>query len=191
MSQNLILDRIEVKYNSNVIKKYEMKYNYPSSNYTRYSVLNEVIEYGIGTSRLNSTVFSYQTPDNVAFTQTVYNTTHQYVTYKSKMITGDYNGDGKADFLCLPTEEASWTGLKVYHGDGYDNFNLGFSESISIDLNKLDDIRALDINGDGCDDVLYELVNSGTSTFYYMLYNSSISMENPAAATTSRKMTMK
>ncbi len=180
MSQNLILDRIETKYNGTVIKKYELKYNYPSSNYTMYSVLNEVIEYGIGTSRFNSTVFSYRTPDNVAFAQTVYNTTHGYVTYKSKMVTGDYNGDGKADFLCLPTQYATWTGMRVYYGDGYDNFNLGFSETTSIDLNKLDDIRALDIDGDGCDDVLYELVNSGTSTFYYMTFNGS-SFDSPFA----------
>jgi RHS repeat-associated protein len=183
LEQRLILEKIEVKYNANVVKKYELKYNYPTSNYTRYSVLNEVIEYGIGSSRMNSTVFSYQTPDNVAFTQTEYNTSHSYVTYKSRLVTGDYNGDGKADFLCVPIPGlATWTGLKVYYGDGNDNFNLGFSSTVSIDMNKLNDIQALDLNGDGKDDILYELVNSGTSTFYYIKNNGS-SFSTPVTIT--------
>ncbi|MCE4564663.1 VCBS repeat-containing protein [Maribellus sp. CM-23] len=182
--QDLILDKIEVKYNASVVKKYEFKYNYPYSNYTRHSVLNEVIEYGIGSSRYNSTAFTYSTPDDVAFVQELYNTSHSYVTYKSKLVTGDYNGDGKADFLCLPDpgKGATWTGMKVYYGDGNDNFNLGFSETTSIDINKLGDIRALDINGDGKDDVLYEIVNSGTSTFYYLLF-SGTSFNSPVSLT--------
>lgn len=55
MRQQLLLDKIEVKYNSTVVKKYEFKYNYYATNYNPYSTLNEVIEYGIGASRYNST----------------------------------------------------------------------------------------------------------------------------------------
>lgn len=175
LSQNLILDKIEIEYNSNVVKKYEFKYNYPSSNYIRHSVLNEIIEYGIGSSRYNSTAFTYQSPDNVAFNQELYNTSHSYVTYKSKMVTGDYNGDGKADFLCLPdaSKGATWTGMKVYYGDGNNNFNFGFSETISLPLSTLGDIRALDINEDGCDDIIYEKVSASISQFNYMLFDGS------------------
>ena len=175
LSQNLILDKIEIKYNSNVVKKYEFKYNYPSSNYTRHSVLNEIIEYGIGSSRYNSTAFTYTSPDNVTFNQELYNTSHSYVTYKSKMITGDYNGDGKADFLCLPdaSKGATWTGMKVYYGDGNNNFNYGFSETTSLSLSTLDDIRALDVTGDGRDDIVYETVSGGVSYFKYMYFDGS------------------
>jgi RHS repeat-associated protein len=179
IEQNLLLDKIEVKYNSTVVKKYEFKYNYPTSNYTRYSVLNEVIEYGIGSSRLNSTVFTYQTPDVVSFTQTEYNVTHNYITYKSKLYQGDFNGDGKTDFLCLPDESkgATWTGYKIYFGDGDDNFTFGF-ENTGYNFEPLDDIRILDLNGDGKDDVLYEKVTSGTSYFIYIPCTGS-SFENP------------
>jgi hypothetical protein len=172
IEQRLILDKIEVKYNANVVKKYEFKFNYPVSNYSRYSVLNEVIEYGIGSSRLNSTVFTYQTPDNVSFTQTIYNTAHGYITYKSSMVTGDFNGDGKADFLCIPIPElTSWTGLRVYNSAGNNYFNYGFNSTISIDYNNLQDIQAIDLNGDGRDDILYEVKTSITETTFYYLLN--------------------
>jgi len=63
--------------------------------------------------------------------------------------------------------------MKVYFGDGFDSFLTSFSETTSLDLTKLKDIRSLDLNGDGRDDILYEINNSGTSTFYYMLYDGS------------------
>lgn len=175
IEQRLLLDKITVAYNSNVVKTYELKYNLASDNYNSYSELNEVIEYGIGGSRLNSTAFSYQAPASVNIAQSTYNTTSSYVTYKSKLYTGDFNGDGKADFLCLPdaSKGATWTGMRICYGDGNDNFSSVLTLSNTIDLTKLADLQALDINGDGKDDILYESVNSGFSTFCYMLNNGS------------------
>lgn len=177
--QQLLLDKVTVSYNSSVVKTYQMKYIQVSDNYNMYSALNEVIESGTGGSQLNSTVFSYMTPANVNIAQTTYNTTNDYVSYKSSMLTGDFNGDGKADFLCLPTSNASWTGIKVYAGDGNDNFTNIFSSSTTIDLSKLTDMQALDINGDGKDDFLYELNNGGTATYYYMINNNGTSLASP------------
>lgn len=181
----LLLDKVTVAYNSNVVKTYQLKYIQVSDNYNNYSALNEVIESGTGGSQLNSTVFSYLTPANVAMAQSTYNTTNAYVTYMSRMCTGDYNGDGKADFLCLPdaSKGAAWTGMKVCYGDGNDNFLNVLSISTTIDLTKLDDMQALDLNSDGKDDFLYELNNSGTSTFYYML-NNGTSFGSPVTITT-------
>ena len=175
IQQRLLLDKVTVAYNSNVVKTYELKYIQVSDNYNTYSAMNELIEYGTGSSRLNSTVFSYQTPANVAIAQSTYNTTDAYVTYKSRMCTGDFNGDGKADFLCLPdsVKGATWTGMRVCYGDGNDNFSSVLTLSKRISLIKLDDIQAMDINSDGKDDILYELVSSGSSKFYYMLNNGS------------------
>ena len=180
IEQWLLLDKITVKYNSNVVKTYEFKQYYQTSNYNSHSTLNEVVEYGIGTNRLNSTAFSYQIPANVEFSQTMYNQDHQYITYNSKLCTGDFNGDGKADFLCLPdpSKGATWRGIMIYFSDGNDNFTTWILSSTSIDLTQLKDIRALDINGDGKDDVLYEL-GSSPSMFYYMLCDGS-SLTQPA-----------
>lgn len=173
--QQLLLDKITVSYNSSVVKTYQMKYIQVSDNYNTYSALNEVEESGTGGSQMNSMVFSYLTPANVDIAQSTYNTTDSYVTYKSRMFAGDFNGDGKADFLCLPdsTKGATWTGMKICYGDGSDGFSSTISLTKRISLIKLDDMQALDINGDGKDDILYELVDSGTSRFYYMLNNGS------------------
>jgi hypothetical protein len=172
IEQWLVLDKIIVKYNSVVVKTYEFKYNYITSNYCGYSALNEIIEYGIGTNRYNSTAITYQIPSNVSFSQTMYNTTHAYITYKSKLCAGDFNGDGKTDFFCLPdpSKGATWTGFRVYYGDGNDNFtNCDVHTTPTFNLNQLNDIRSLDINGDGLDDIVYEYLVSGVSYFYYML----------------------
>ena len=184
IQQTLLLDKVTVSYNSNIVKSYQMNYNLISDNYNNYSVLNEVVESGIGTDRYNSTVFSYQTPASAAFPQTPTSVTNADVTYKSRICTGDFNGDGKAEILCLPdaSKGATWTGMRVYSGDGT-NFTTYFSSTTSLDLTKLDDIQALDINGDGIDDIVYEVNNSGTSTYYYML-NTGNSFGAPVVITT-------
>lgn len=173
IEQWLLLDKLIVKYNSNIIKTYEFKQSYQGSSYNSFSVLNEIIEYGIGSSRLNSTAISYKIPANSSFVQTTYNTTHQYVNYNSRLVPGDYNGDGKMDFLCLPdaSKGATWTGMRIYFGDGNDNFPTYISSTNSIDLAGLKDIYSCDLNGDGKDDILYEVGDQNVSVFSYMLCN--------------------
>ena len=170
IEQWLLLDKITIKYNSNVVKTYEFKYTSQGTYYNFNSNLNEIIEYGIGTSRFNSTAITYQIPANVNFQQTMYNTSHSYVTYNYNLITGDYNGDGKADFLIVP-KTGTWTNNRVYFGDGNDNFNSSLSESFSLDVSTLLDIRALDLNGDGKDDILLQTGTTSSSTYKYMLYD--------------------
>ena len=184
IQQRLLLDRITVSYNNNVVKSYELKYILITDNYNSYSALNELVEFGTGSNRLNSTVFAHQTPANVAMSQTNYHTTHSYITYQSNLFPGDFNGDGKKDFLCLPdaSKGAAWTGMKVCYNDVSDNFSNTLSITTTIDLSKLEDLQALDLNGDGKDDVVYELVNAGTSTFYYML-NNGTSFGSPVSIT--------
>jgi RHS repeat-associated protein len=171
IEQWLLLDKITVSYNSTVVKTYELKYSYQSP-YNSYSLLNEIIEYGTGTSRFNSTAFSYQL--NAVYSNSLFKpvTTHEYVTYKSKLIPGDFNGDGKTDLLCLPiTYRATWTGIKVFVSDGDGNFTQFFTETTSLPCSPDLDIRSLDLNADGYDDILYEEGTVESSTFKYMLYD--------------------
>jgi RHS repeat-associated protein len=177
IEQRLLLDKITISYNSTLIKTYEFKHSFQGSNYNSYSILNEVVESGKGTGKMNSTAFSYQLPANVGFAQTKYDTEHEYITYKSKLVTGDFNGDGKTDFLCLPDADngATWTGMRVYTSNGDDNFTYSFSDTTQLDLDQLRDIRSLDLNADGIDDIIYEYVPPGAqeSFFKYKLCNGS------------------
>ncbi len=172
IEQWLLLDKIIIKYNGTVIKTYQFNQSLQGSNYNSYSALIEVVESGTGSSKFNSTVFSYQNPSNVSFSQTTNNTTHDYITYKSRLVTGDFNGDGKADFLCLPDsiKGATWKGMKIYAGDGSDNFTLLCSSTISLYQQKLRDIRVIDLNGDGKDDIIYEyaMPNPDSSSFCFI-----------------------
>lgn len=173
IEQWLLLDKITVSYNSNIIRSYELKHSCPSSLYNSYSILNEVIESGTGTDKFNSTAFSYRTPENADFAQTTYNTTHNYVNYNSKLVPGDYNGDGKTDFLCLPdpSKGASWTGMRIYFSDGNDNFTSYIQSNTSIDITLLKDIHSIDLNADGIHDIIYELGDEIHSIFHYMICN--------------------
>ena len=186
IEQWLLLDKITIKYNSNIVKTYEFKQSYQGSDYNSYSILNEIIEYGTGTSRLNSTAISYQMPEDLSFELNTWNTTHRYVTRKSILYSGDFNGDGKADFLCLPdtVNGATWTGIRIFFGDGNGNFpdSASITSNNSIHIDKLKDLKALDINGDGKDDILYEYTRPTGSNFYYMICNGS-SLSQPVYLT--------
>ncbi len=160
LQQRFLLDKITVKYNSNIVKSYEFKYNYCGSDYNKYSALNEVIEYGIGTNRLNSTAFTYQVPDNVSFSQ-AFGVSHSYINYNAKLITGDFNGDGKEDILSLP-EGGGW---RYYRNVGDNVFVLSSSGNFSV--TGILDITAVDLNGDNKDDLLIDPLMS--DRFYYAI----------------------
>jgi hypothetical protein len=104
IKQALLLDKVVIKYNSTVVKTYELKYDkFLYANYSSaFSVLNEIIEYGAGTSRFNSTAIKYLSSSSLTYSLTTNNTTHQYVNYSSRLVTGDFDGNGRIDFLCLP-----------------------------------------------------------------------------------------
>ncbi|NLJ43460.1 MAG: hypothetical protein GX431_07355, partial [Bacteroidales bacterium] len=161
-----LLDKVTVKYNSSIVRSYELKYTYEGPSYNFYSNLNEVIEYGIGTSRFNSTALSYQLPTTVSISPPAPTNSHQYISYTSRLITGDYNGDGRTDFLCLPIN-GSYTGIRLCINYGDNNFTPYTIETTAF--NGVTDIRAIDLNGDSKDDLLFEIAASGTSTFKYVL----------------------
>ncbi|MDB4582941.1 FG-GAP-like repeat-containing protein [Draconibacterium sp.] len=146
---DLILEKIEIKYDSNVIKKYEFRYNYQGSGNDSYSFLNEVIVYGIGSSRYNSTAFTYNTPSSILLSQTVNNITNSDF-YNSNLYPGDYNGDGKQDIAAI---NPLGTSIRLYFASGTGNFNAPITISRPPSW-TFRSAEVADINGDGMDDLL-------------------------------------
>ena len=148
LQQDLILDKIEMKYNSAVVKKYEFKYNLHSSGYGNSAVLNEVIEYGINNSRYNSTAFSYEYPtgDCNNYPYMEYNS---YISTNYKQYRGDYNGDGRDDiFTVNNSNRKEW---RLYHGTDYGGFTYKTSGSTTFEI---DQVIPADLNGDGRQDLM-------------------------------------
>ncbi len=173
LEQNLILDKVEMKYNSTLVKKYELKYNYnyTSPYYSNNSVLNEVIEYGINNSRYNSTAFSYEYPtgdcDNYPYFE--YNS---YISTNYTQYPGDFNGDGRTDiFTVKKSDLKSW---RLYLATEYGGFTYSASGTcpVTIDL-----VMPSDLNGDGMDDLFFLDVEGSLITNSKVYYNYALSTE--------------
>jgi RHS repeat-associated protein len=165
IEQWLILDKITVKYNTTIVKTYEFKYNYQGSSYNYFSLLNEVIEYGIGTNRVNSTAITYQIPDNVSFTEAISNNTEAYISHDSRLFSGDFNGDGKADIFCLPSSG----GWRYYRSNGDNTFTLSATGDFSITEALIQNVVAIDLNGDNKDDLLFNTTFMANNYCYYAM----------------------
>ena len=161
LQQNLILDKVEMKYNSILVKKYELKYNYYNTSpyYTNNSILNEVIEYGIGNSRYNSTVFSYEYPTGDC-------NNYPYMEYNSYISTdyvqypGDFNGDGRTDIFTV--KKSNLKDWRLYLATSYGGFTYSASGTHPW---TIDGAVVSDLNADGMDDLI--LIEHNGNYLYY------------------------
>ena len=149
LEQNLLLDKVEMKYNSTVVKQYELKYNYYNTSpyYNENSVLNEVIEYGINNSQYNSTVFSYEYPTDNCNNYPIleYNS---YISTDYTQYPGDFNGDGRMDIFTV--KKSNLKDWRLYLATSTGGFTYSASGSSS---REIDQFIATDLNGDGMDDL--------------------------------------
>ncbi|MDP2891412.1 MAG: FG-GAP-like repeat-containing protein [Bacteroidota bacterium] len=170
IEQHLLLDKITVAYNNNVVKTYELKYNYLSNSYFGYSVLNEVIEFGTSGSRLNSTAFTYQAPENAAFGGlSTLIIPQSDISANSILFPGDFNGDGYKDLLTL--DKSTQTITKIYLNNKKGSFNLSDTK---IAAKPIGDIVITDLNGDNVDDFIIigrPIDSNGILIYYWMLCN--------------------
>ncbi|WP_159521669.1 FG-GAP-like repeat-containing protein [Sunxiuqinia indica] len=187
LQQNLILDKIEMRYNSTLIKKYELKYNYHSTTYGSTSVLNEVVEYGTNNSRYNSTAFSYEYPTN-SVSNYPYLEYNSYISTNYTQYRGDYNGDGRDDiFTVSKSNRKSW---RLYYGSDYGGFTYKTSGSAAFEI---DQVIPTDLNGDGMQDLMFRCFverayhyGYGVSDLYVFYYalSSDGSIQTPQNFTT-------
>ena len=145
-TRDLLLDNIEIKNNGQTYKKYQMTYMKDN-----YAQLLKITQSSSSSQLLNPTVFSW-TDQTEQYTQT----THYSSSVNEQFFHGDFNGDGRTDFVTVPIPDpedgfsstdkwklylANTTGGMVYTSEGtMDQFTT--------------DILAADMDGDGLTDLI-------------------------------------
>ena len=165
IEQSLILDKVEIVYNSALVKYYKLKYNYHSYNYNSVTVLNEVIEHGGDNSRYNSTVFSYSyptgdcsvIPENPFATNIIHTNP---VSINDIQYSGDFNGDGRTDIFAV--SKANLKDWRLFLANSNGLFDLSASGTNGT---TIDGATVSDLNADGLDDLI--LIDLYGTRMYY------------------------
>ena len=153
----VILSSIRMEAEGTLVREYQMKYFSDSFNKTR---LNEIKELGNDGSSLNSTLFGW-TETVAAFSNADVFSPNQISTF----YFGDFNGDGRKDFIWLRKKSTylpsdTW---KVYLADaGSSGFNLIYTGTVGAGYKG---IVIADNDGDGMDNIYLHRVTN------YLTYN--------------------
>lgn len=180
--RDILLDNIEVKYNGQTYKRYGLTYTLDT-----YSQLIKVTEYSSQNAEFNPVVFTWTSQVNQFNETTHYSNSVNEIYYH-----GDFNGDGRTDFVSVPvkTSYSSSDKWKMYLANASGNMIY----TTQGDLNTyFETFLTGDFNGDGLSDLMmqekhpetnypnkkyyYFYASSGSgftrSTSYYICYNSS------------------
>ncbi len=180
--RDILLDNIEVKYNGQSFKKYNLTYTLDS-----HSQLIKVTEYSSQDAALNPVVFTWSSQTN-QFSET----THYTNSDNERYYHGDFNGDGRVDFVTVPVKSSYTSNDKWKLFLANSSGNMVYTTQ--GDLNTyFETFLTGDFNGDGLSDLMmqekhpetlypdkkfyYFYASSGSgftrSTSYYICYNSS------------------
>jgi len=162
--RDILLDNIEVKYNGQSFKKYNLTYTLDS-----HSQLIKVTEYSSQDAALNPVVFTWSSQTN-QFSET----THYTNSDNERYYHGDFNGDGRVDFITVPVK-SSYTSndkWKLYLANSSGNMVY----ATQGDLNTyFETFMKGDFNGDGLSDLMMQEKHPETlypDRKYYFFYAS-------------------
>lgn len=140
-----IINRINIYSGETRIKYYQI--NYQTVNYKRQ--MTDITEYASDGTKINPTKFTWHNSTDFKTTNVNYNTT-SYIN-KANLTVGDFNGDGKADFLATPMNNSSgWKGWRLFLSNG-SSFSYSGSGNLSLD-GEIQEVVSGDFNGDGYSD---------------------------------------
>jgi len=181
-TRDILLDNIAVKYNGQTYKSYGLTYTLDT-----YSQLIKVTEFSSQDAELNPIVITW-TSETSQFNES----THYTNSANERYYHGDFNGDGRTDFVSVPvkTSYTSSDKWKLFLADASGNMVY----TTQGDLNTyFETFLTGDFNGDGFSDLMmqekhpeslypnkkyyYFYASSGSgftrNTSYYICYNSS------------------
>ncbi len=142
-----IINRINIYSGETRIKYYQI--NYQTINYKRQ--MTDITEYASDGNKINPTKFVWHNSTDFKTTKVNYNTT-SYIT-KANLTVGDFNGDGKADFVATPMNNSSgWKGWRLFLSNG-SSFSYSGSGTLSLD-GEIQEVVSGDFNGDGYSDIV-------------------------------------
>lgn len=151
--ESKILSSIEVYYNSSLFRRYTMQYSNDSSSDYIY-LLSQITVSGQNNESLKPITFNWYKNSNFKQDQVIYDQSYYAKTYvnKADITLGDFNGDGRTDFIATPKPGATWTGWRLFLANADGN---GFTYSGSGSLpDGLQEIIPGDFNGDGITDFI-------------------------------------
>jgi hypothetical protein len=78
------------------------------------------------------------------------------------MATGDFDGDGNLDIFLIREEPKE---ALILLGDGHGNFRSAKVDGLTVDPNRIYDVKVADVNGDGRPDVILMYETTTTNVF--------------------------
>lgn len=135
---------INIYSGSKRVKYYQMAYQTVNSK----RQLTQITEYASDGTKRNPTKFSWYNSSSYVTSKVDYNTS-SYIT-KADVHVGDFNGDGKADFLITPKPGANWSGWRLFLSYG-NSFSYHSSGNFSLE-GEVQEVVVGDFNGDGYSD---------------------------------------
>ena len=165
------LKTIESKYGNDMVRKYEMGYNYNSAGYVLQ--LTSITEYSGDGNHLNPIVFDWGN-NNIASSSKNKNIYPSLQSDKFILYFGDFNGDSKADYIKVPNKAGgsynpNTDKYELYINDGTGNNYTKVKEgTLRSDFEPEFSIVG-DIDGDGEDEWIRTHFTSNNKLDFFLL----------------------
>lgn len=155
VKKSKILSSIALFMGNQVVRSFQFNYQVVNRKYQ----LSKVTETTAGGDHKNPTQLTWTNLSD--FKVQNYNYSQTRLIHKATLTVGDFNGDGRADFIATPeNDRAGWKGWKLFisHGTYFEQVASG---TWNWNDDNLEQVVCGDFNGDGYADVVAKRCHSG------------------------------